>query len=118
MRNMKKLLVGVCAALVLTGCANEFNRVYKTQDYNYKYEYAKECFANGKYVKAITLLEELVTMTKAPTMVRSVFICCLWRSSAMLIMKLPPWALRSIFRVTPKDGSPRWLLTMLEKVFI
>lgn len=64
MRNMKKLLAGVCAALVLTSCANEFNRVYKTQDYNYKYEYAKECFANGKYVKAITLLEELVTMTK------------------------------------------------------
>ena len=64
MRNMKKLLIGVCAALVLTSCANEFNRVYKTQDYNYKYEYAKECFANGKYVKAITLLEELVTMTK------------------------------------------------------
>ena len=62
MRNMKKLLIGVCAALVLTGCANEFNRVYKTQDYNYKYEYAKECFANGKYVKAITLLEELVTV--------------------------------------------------------
>ena len=64
MRNMKKLLIGVCAALVLTSCANEFNRVYKTQDYNYTYEYAKECFANGKYVKAITLLEELVTMTK------------------------------------------------------
>lgn len=64
MRNMKKLLAGVCAALVLTSCANEFNRVYKTQDYNYKYEYAKECFANGKYIKAITLLEELVTITK------------------------------------------------------
>lgn len=64
MRNMKKLLAGVCAALLLTSCANEFNRVYKTQDYNYKYEYAKECFANGKYVKAITLLEELVTITK------------------------------------------------------
>ena len=64
MRNMKKLLAGVCAALVLTSCGNEFNRVYKTQDYNYKYEYAKECFANGKYIKAITLLEELVTITK------------------------------------------------------
>ena len=64
---MKKLLAGVCAALVLTSCANEFNRVYKTQDYNYKYEYAKECFALGKFSQAVSLLTELVTLQKGRT---------------------------------------------------
>jgi outer membrane protein assembly factor BamD len=64
MHKMKKILISICTVMLLTGCANEFNKVYKSQDYNYKYEYAKECFANGKYVKAITLLEELVTIQK------------------------------------------------------
>lgn len=50
--------------MLFSGCAHEFNQVYKSTDYSYKYEYAKECFANGKYTQAITLLEELVTIQK------------------------------------------------------
>ena len=49
---MKKSIFGILlSALLFTSCANEFNRVYKTTDNTYKYEYAKECFANGKYVQ-------------------------------------------------------------------
>ena len=51
-------------ALLTTGCANEFNRVYKTTDYSYKYDYAKECFARGKYTQAVTLLTDLVVVQK------------------------------------------------------
>lgn len=62
---MKKILIGcACAILLLSGCANEFNRVYKSIDNNYKYEYAKECFANGKYTRATTLLQDVVTVLK------------------------------------------------------
>ena len=50
--------------MLLTGCANEFNQVYKTSDYSYKYEYAKECFAKGKNSRATTLLQDLVTLQK------------------------------------------------------
>lgn len=50
--------------MLLTGCANEFNKVYKTTDNAYKYEYAKESFARGKYVRASTILQGLVTMQK------------------------------------------------------
>ncbi|MDY3848761.1 MAG: outer membrane protein assembly factor BamD [Prevotella sp.] len=49
---------------LLSSCASEFNRVYKTVDNDYKYEYAKECFARGKFNQAITLLQELVTIQK------------------------------------------------------
>ena len=54
----------IVSALLLTGCANEFNQVYKTSDYAYKYEYAKESFLKGKYTRATTLLQVLVTLQK------------------------------------------------------
>lgn len=62
---MKKAIVimGLVAA-VLSGCTNEFNQIYKSRDYDFKYEAAKERFAMGKYTQAAQLLEELVTITK------------------------------------------------------
>lgn len=60
----KTVFVMATLAMLLTSCAHEFNQVYKSTDYNYKYEYAKECFARGKYSNAITLLQELVTIQK------------------------------------------------------
>ena len=62
---MRKLFpIIIVSAMLLTGCANEFNQVYKTSDYSYKYEYAKECFMKGKYTRAVTLLQDLVTLQK------------------------------------------------------
>ena len=62
---MKKcIFILSCMALLLTGCKSEFNAVYKYGDNEAKYEYAKECFARGKFQQAITLLEELVTIKK------------------------------------------------------
>lgn len=62
---MKKYLIAACSALLLfASCAQEFNNVYKSNDYLYKYEYAKEAFANGKYNKAITMLQSIVTQQK------------------------------------------------------
>ncbi len=62
---MKKyIFILLCAMVVLCSCGNEFNRVYKSTDYAYKYESAKGYFAQGKYTNAITLLRELVTLKK------------------------------------------------------
>ena len=58
------ILIAILAVIIFSGCAHEFNQVYKSQDTSYKYEYAKECFANGKYGNAIALLQELVTIQK------------------------------------------------------
>ena len=52
-----------CAAL-MTSCASEFNKVYNSTDNAYKYEYAKECFAKGKFQQAVVLLSEQVTLQK------------------------------------------------------
>ena len=60
----KNIVIVISAFLLLTSCAHEFNQVYKSTDYIYKYEYAKECFVRGKYTNAITLLQELLTLMK------------------------------------------------------
>lgn len=59
-----RLLSAIFLASLCSSCAVEFNRVYKSVDYDYKYEYAKECFAMGKFSHAETLLQELVTIQK------------------------------------------------------
>ena len=64
--NNKCILIG-CLTCLLTGCSPQFNRVYKSEDRTYKYEYAKECFAMGKYQNCATLLQELVTAQKGRT---------------------------------------------------
>ena len=51
-------------AFLMTGCASEFSSVLKSSDKDFKYEYAKQCFAQGKFDNAITLLSEVVTAQK------------------------------------------------------
>ena len=60
----KSLFLLTCIATLLSGCASEFNRVYKTSDYDYRYEYAKQCFAMGKYTQAENLLIDLISLKK------------------------------------------------------
>ncbi len=63
--NMKKVVwVVLTVSLLLSSCAKEFNQVYKSSDYQYKYEYAKECFAAGKYARAVSLLQEIIVPAK------------------------------------------------------
>lgn len=62
---MKKVIFAIISvAFLCASCAQEFNQVYKTSDANYRYEYAKECYAQGKFTRATTLLEELVSFQK------------------------------------------------------
>lgn len=62
---MKRIyfVLSMFAALVL-GCAGEYNKVFKSTDYDYRYEYAKQMFAEGRYVRAAALLQDLITLKK------------------------------------------------------
>ena len=59
-----RLIVMPLLALVLTGCAGEYNKVLKSTDMDYRYEFAKQCFAEGKFSQASVLLQELITAKK------------------------------------------------------
>lgn len=63
---MKKGLFWLsCIVVVLfSSCAGEYNKVFKSSDYDYRYEYAKQCFAMGKYSQAENLLYDLITLKK------------------------------------------------------
>ena len=60
----KSTVIILCMAALMSSCASEFNRVYKSTDNDYKYEYAKQCFAMGKYQHASALLQDLVLLRK------------------------------------------------------
>ncbi len=51
-------------AMLFASCAKEFNAVYKSTDYDYRYEYAKEQYMRGSYQRASLLLGDMVTVTK------------------------------------------------------
>lgn len=62
---MKIRTIILCSvAVMMTGCAGEFNRVIKSSDYDYRYEFAKQCFAEGKFSRAEMLLQDLITLKK------------------------------------------------------
>lgn len=49
---------------LLFGSCNSYNKILKSTDYDYKYEAAKEYYTTGKYMRAATLLEELIAIMK------------------------------------------------------
>ena len=59
-----RIIMMYAAATILTGCSGQFNKVYKYSDLDYRYEYAKQCFAEGSYSHAEDLLHDLITVKK------------------------------------------------------
>lgn len=57
----KNLLMPLLGLLLMTSCG-EYNRVLKSNDYNYKYDYAKRAFEKGKYGQSITILTDIVSV--------------------------------------------------------
>jgi outer membrane protein assembly factor BamD len=58
-----KIIYFLLVAFLLSACG-EYNKVLKNPDYEVRYEYAKKYFNKGKYSRAATLLEDLVTVFK------------------------------------------------------
>lgn len=48
---------------LIVSCA-DYNRVVKTQDYAYKYEVAKQYYAQGQYNRSATLLQDVISVLK------------------------------------------------------
>ena len=59
----KPYLTAIVIMIFVTSCS-EYQKVLKSTDYNYKYEYAKKAFEKKKYGQASTILADLVTVFK------------------------------------------------------
>lgn len=61
-----KLIISLALMSILLGMSScgEYNKVLKSTDVNYKYEYAKKAFEEKKYAQAYTILEDLITVFK------------------------------------------------------
>ncbi len=53
-----------CCALLMTASCADYNRVVKTPDYEYKYEVAKQYYAQGMYNRSATLLSDVLAVLK------------------------------------------------------
>lgn len=62
---MNKIVLTILAVMmiVLSGC-NSYNNILKAEDYDYRYEAAKEYFAAGQYTRCYQLLEDMNLMMK------------------------------------------------------
>ena len=60
---MRNYIILFLAAFLMTSCG-EYQRVQKSDDYNYKFEYAKQAFENRHYLQSATLLEQCLNVFK------------------------------------------------------
>lgn len=60
----KIFFFSISTALLLSSCANEFNNVYKSNDWTFRYEFAKEKFAQHKFTQASTLFGDMINVMK------------------------------------------------------
>lgn len=64
-KQMKKTVWMIAVlGLLMSSCAGEYNKVFKSDDFDFRYEYAKQSFAEGRYGRAAMLLMEQITMKK------------------------------------------------------
>ena len=56
-------VIALLLCLLLAGCG-EYNKVLKSKDVNYKFDYAKRAYDAGKYLQASTILVDLITPLK------------------------------------------------------
>jgi len=69
---MRNLFVILLAAFLFTGCS-EYSKVLKSNDYAYKFEKAKEYYAEGECTKALPLFEEMLSIYRLTAKGEDVF---------------------------------------------
>ena len=60
---MYRIIYILILSLFFTACG-EYNKVLKSNDIDYKFEYAKKAFDNGQYVQESTILTDIITPLK------------------------------------------------------
>ncbi len=60
---MRNCIIVILASILFCSCG-EYQRAQKSDDYNYKFDFAKRAYEQGKYVQAATILKDCITVFK------------------------------------------------------
>ena len=60
----KNLIITLLAAVVTLSSCSNYNNILRAEDYDYRYEAAKEYYAAGEYVRCYQILEDAVLLLK------------------------------------------------------
>lgn len=60
---MYRYFIFILTSILLCSCG-EYQKALKSEDYNYKFDFAKRAYDAGKYVQAATLLQDCITVFK------------------------------------------------------
>ncbi|MBD5220417.1 MAG: outer membrane protein assembly factor BamD [Bacteroidales bacterium] len=60
---MRNYLILIFATILFSSCG-EYQRVLKSDDYAYKFDYAKQAFEDKRYVQAATILQDCINVFK------------------------------------------------------
>ena len=61
--NRFAIIASMASVLFLSSCGN-YNKIIKSADYLYRYEAAKQYYADGSYAKATALLQDVISVLK------------------------------------------------------
>lgn len=61
---MNKAIAFIILTVATLASCSHYNALFTTNDYEYKYEAAKQCYAAGQYTKACSLLGDLINVLK------------------------------------------------------
>lgn len=65
MGKSKNILVALILGMtLLTSCGGKYNALLRSGDYLYRYEAAKQYYADGKYTRAVVLLQDVIAVLK------------------------------------------------------
>lgn len=59
MKKTVKILSSLCVMIICMSSCGEYNKVLKSTDIQYKFDYAKKAYEQRKFMQAITLLQDL-----------------------------------------------------------
>lgn len=64
---MRKFSLGIVLGAMLLSSCGDYNKIVKSNDYEFKYKKAVEYYEDGEYVKSGTLFQELVNIYRGTT---------------------------------------------------
>ena len=104
---MRKYFQILLMALTLCSCG-EYNRALKSKDVDYKFDYAKRAFEEGKFVQASSILTDVITPLKGGPKGEEALYLLGRATTKVRTTSIPEFILKHITIAIRKDNLQNW----------